>query len=116
MPASPSRTVHPHPHSHPQVMNEAEANKERIILEASAEATSTGLRAKAQAAAILEISKALAGKDASEAAALSIAQRYIDMYAEIGSQSNTMIFNDRPADVNALMAQASAVVAAKPVN
>jgi hypothetical protein len=32
------------------------------------------------------------------------------MYSDIGQKSNTMIFSDRPADVNALMAQASAVL------
>ena len=31
------------------------------------------------------------------------------MYSEIGSKSNTMIFSDRPGDVNALLAQAAAV-------
>lgn len=29
------------------------------------------------------------------------------MYGEMGKSSNTMLFNDRPADVNALIAQAS---------
>jgi len=32
------------------------------------------------------------------------------MYSEMGKQSNTMIFSDRPADVNSLIAQAAAVV------
>lgn len=32
------------------------------------------------------------------------------MYSDIGQKSNTMIFNDRPADVNALLAQATAVL------
>jgi hypothetical protein len=32
------------------------------------------------------------------------------MYADIGQKSNTMIFSERPADINALMAQASAVL------
>lgn len=32
------------------------------------------------------------------------------MYAEMGQQSNTMIFSDRPGDVNALIAQAAAIV------
>jgi hypothetical protein len=31
------------------------------------------------------------------------------MYADIGQKSNTMIFNDRPADINALAAQVSTV-------
>lgn len=36
--------------------------------------------------------------------------QYITMYGEMGKQSNTMIFADRPADVNALLAQASKVI------
>jgi hypothetical protein len=32
------------------------------------------------------------------------------MYGEMGANSNTMIFSDRPADVNVLMAQAAAVM------
>jgi hypothetical protein len=31
------------------------------------------------------------------------------MYGDIGQKSNTMIFSERPADVNALLAQAAAV-------
>jgi hypothetical protein len=38
--------------------------------------------------------------------------QYIAMYSDIGQKSNTMIFSDRPADVNALLAQASTVVKA----
>ena len=34
------------------------------------------------------------------------------MYGEMGKQSNTMIFSERPGDVNALMAQASAIYSA----
>jgi hypothetical protein len=35
------------------------------------------------------------------------------MYGEMGAKSNTIMFNDRPADVNALLSQA--VVAMKAV-
>lgn len=34
------------------------------------------------------------------------------MYSDIGQKSNTMIFNDRPADVNALLAQAATIIKA----
>jgi len=34
------------------------------------------------------------------------------MYGDMGQKSNTMIFSDRPADVNALLAQAQAVLGA----
>lgn len=36
--------------------------------------------------------------------------QYITMYGQMAAQSNTMIFSDRPADVNALMAQAAAIM------
>jgi len=94
-----------------KIKNEAEARKVQLILEAEAEAAVIELRAKAQAEAILVISKSLqANEHAQLAARLSVAREYIDMYSDIGQKSNTMIFNERPADLNALMAQASAVM------
>jgi hypothetical protein len=32
------------------------------------------------------------------------------MYSDIGQKSNTMIFSDRPADINALLSQAATVI------
>ena len=32
------------------------------------------------------------------------------MYGEMGAASNTMLFSDRPADVNSLLAQAATVL------
>jgi hypothetical protein len=32
------------------------------------------------------------------------------MYGEMGAKSNTMIFSDKPGDVNALIAQAATIV------
>lgn len=40
--------------------------------------------------------------------------QYINMYSDIGQKSNTMIFSDRPADVNALLAQAATVIKGVP--
>jgi len=37
---------------------------------------------------------------------------FIEMYSVMGNRSNTMIFSDKPADINALLAQAGAVIAA----
>ncbi|CAM9232615.1 unnamed protein product [Discosporangium mesarthrocarpum] len=34
-----------------------------------------------------------------------VAKEYISMYGEMGKESNTMLFNERPADVHALIAQ-----------
>lgn len=91
-----------------RVENEAEAQKTRILKEAEAEAESIRIKAQAQAEAIRLIAAELSKNPAAaEAARLAIASEYISMYGEMGKQSNTMLFNDRPADVNALLAQAA---------
>ena len=94
------------------VENAAKAQRLQLILEAEGEAEAIRAKATAQAQAIADIAKALALEGGDEAAKINIARNYIDMYASIGEKSNTMIFNDKPGDVNALLAQASAVVSA----
>mmetsp|Transcript_6740 Transcript_6740/g.19379 ORF Transcript_6740/g.19379 Transcript_6740/m.19379 type:complete len:361 (-) Transcript_6740:1705-2787(-) len=89
------------------IENQAEARKKQLILTAQGEAEAVSVRAAAQAQALQTIANALQGQGGAEAATLHVAQRYIDMYGEIGSKSNTMIFNDKPGDVNALLAQAA---------
>eukprot|EP01038_Epipyxis_sp_PR26KG_P004862 gene4862-6813_t len=93
-----------------QITNEAEARKVQLMKEAEGEVAAMILKAEAQAQAIEIIANALKGANAPEAAKLAIAEHYIKMYSDIGQKSNTMIFSDKPADVNALMAQASAVM------
>lgn len=93
-----------------QVENEALASKYRLTAEAEGEASAIEAKANAHARAIETIAKTLGSADADDAARLQVANRYIDMYADIGQKSNTMIFNDRPADINALMAQAGTVL------
>ncbi len=95
-----------------QVRNEADATSYKLKAEAEGDAKALALKASANAEAIKTLAAALQGVGSTEAARLQVANRYIDMYADIGQKSNTMIFNDRPADVNALMAQAGAVVQA----
>eukprot|EP01036_Dinobryon_divergens_P025860 gene25860-34449_t len=93
-----------------QVTNEAEARKRQMVLEGEGEAAVIQMRAKAQADAIKTISESLNSDIAKEAATLALAKEYIAMYGLMGSQSNTMIFSERPGDLNALMAQVSAIV------
>lgn len=95
-----------------KIKNEAEAHKQRIILEAEAEAFRIIKKAEAQSIALKEIASALEKDSVNglQAAKLNIAREYIAMYSDIGQKSNTMIFSDRPADVQTLMAQANAVL------
>ena len=94
------------------IENAAKAQRIQLILEAEGEAEAIRAKATAQAQAIAEVAEALAHEGGADAAKINIARNYIDMYASIGEKSNTMIFNDRPADANALLAQASAVISA----
>lgn len=95
-----------------KIKNEAEARKAQLMLEGEGEAAVINMKAQAQAAAIATIAKALTESGASHAAQLQIAREYIQMYSDIGNKSNTMIFSERPADINALMAQAGSVLSA----
>lgn len=63
------------------------------------------MKAKAEAEALTMVAEALRNTAGSDAAQLQIAKEYINMYGEMGKSSNTMLFSDRPADVNALIAQ-----------
>lgn len=89
-----------------KVRNEAEAEKTRILLEAEAQAAAVRMAAEAQAQALASIASEILKPGGEDAARLALAREYIDMYGEMGSKSNTIVFNDKPADVTALMAQA----------
>jgi regulator of protease activity HflC (stomatin/prohibitin superfamily) len=90
-----------------RVRNEAEASRTRLILEAEGQAQAVILVAKARAEALRMIAAELQQAGGNEAAQLALAREYVDMYGEMGKQSNTILFNERPADVSALMAQAA---------
>ena len=89
-----------------KITNEAEASKARILLEAEGQAEAIRLTAKAQADALALISAELNRRGGQEAARLALARDYVSMYGEMGQKSNTIMFNDRPADINALLGQA----------
>jgi regulator of protease activity HflC (stomatin/prohibitin superfamily) len=89
-----------------KVRNEAEAEKTRILLTAQGQAEATRLQAVAQAEALQVIAAALGQPGGEDAARLALARDYVAMYGEMGKQSNTILFNDRPADVSSLMVQA----------
>ena len=89
-----------------KVQNEAEATKTRLLREAEGQAAAIRLMAAAQAAALQTIAAELQKEGGVEAARLALAREYVDMYGEMGQKSNTILFNERPADVSALMAQA----------
>ena len=89
-----------------KVKNEAEASKQKILLEAQGQAEAIRLTAEAQAEALQMIAAQLNKEGGQEAARLALARDYVEMYGEMGKVSNTIMFNDRPADINALLSQA----------
>ena len=89
----------------------SEGERIRLTNEAEGEAQVIERVANAKAKAISIIAKALSEAGAAEAARLNVAEKYIQMYSDIGQKSNTMIFSNQPGDVNALFSQAAAVVA-----
>lgn len=90
-----------------RVRNEALAEQARIELEAEGRAKSITRIAEAHAHALESVAKALEKEGANEAARLDVAREYINMYANMGKESNTVIMNERPADLTALFTQAS---------
>lgn len=89
-----------------RVRNEAEASKTKQIRDAEGEAEAIRVKALAQAEALSRIAAEIQKPGGMDAAKMALAREYVDMYGEMGRESNTMIFNERPADVSALLAQA----------
>lgn len=90
--------------------NEAEGRKRQLVLEAQGYAQAVQMQADATALAMKTIGEALNGPNGERAALLQVAEKQIEMMAKIGSTSNTMFFQDKPVDVNSLLAQAKVVM------
>ena len=87
-------------------INVATGLKEKTILEATGEAEAIVAKAKATATGITEVSKSLLGTGGDEAARFKIAEMYMNAFAQIAKEGNTMLI---PADVGnpaSLVAQA----------
>lgn len=89
-----------------KIRNEAEASKQKILLEAEGQAEAIRMKAEAQAEALELIASKLKEDGGPEAARLALAHEYVTMYGEMGQKSNTIMFNDKPADINSLLTQA----------
>ena len=95
-----------------QVTNEAEAEKVRLLREAEGKAESMKIQAIAQAEALAKISEQLQKAGGQEAAALELAKEYAQMYATMGSKSNTMFFQESAGNANSLLVQAMSAMKA----
>lgn len=95
-----------------QVTNEAEAEKVRLLRVAEGKAESMKIQAIAQAEALAQISTQLQKAGGQEAAALELAKEYAQMYATMGSKSNTMFFQESAGNANSLIVQAMSAMKA----
>jgi len=97
-----------------RVRNEADATKTQLLKEAEGRSEAIQLMAEAQAQALAKIAAELQKPGGADAAQLALARDYVAMYGEMGKESNTMIFNDRPAHMTSLLTQAVAAMKAVP--
>ena len=91
-----------------QARNESDAEKYRIVTEAQGFNESEIIKAQGIKRSIEIIAEA-AGGDPKIALMYLMADKQISMYKDIGSKSNTMFFQDKPADLNSLIAQAKSI-------
>jgi regulator of protease activity HflC (stomatin/prohibitin superfamily) len=93
-----------------KVENASKASKLKQVLEAEGEAEAIRTRARANADAIRIMAQAMSEPGGAEAATLALAKEYVAMYGAMGAASNTLMLQERPADLNSLLAQATTVL------
>jgi len=90
-------------------VNIAEGRKRAQVLAAEAEAEGIKLRAQATAEALSTISTQLRGPGGQEAAALRVAEQYVDAFGGIAKTTNTVLLPSNMADPGSMIAQAMSV-------
>lgn len=88
---------------------ESEGERESQINRATGEANAILAKANARAEAIDRISTALNQHSGSQAAALSVAEQYIQAFGNLAKTSNTVVLPANTGDVSSMVAQAMAV-------
>jgi len=88
---------------------ESEGEREAQINRATGEANAILAKANARAEAIDRISSALAQESGNQAAALSVAEQYINAFGNLAKTSNTIVLPANTGDVSSMVAQAMAV-------
>lgn len=88
---------------------ESEGQRESAINRANGEANAILAKARARAEAINMISKSLLEKSGNQAAALSIAEQYVQAFSNLAKTNNTVILPSNTGDIAGMVAQAMAV-------
>uniref|UniRef100_A0A0K0F9D3 Stomatin-like protein 2, mitochondrial (inferred by orthology to a human protein) n=1 Tax=Strongyloides venezuelensis TaxID=75913 RepID=A0A0K0F9D3_STRVS len=87
----------------------SEANMQEVINQAEGTARAIQLEANAKKRALEQVAGALKSNGGEEAAALSIAEKYVRAFGNLAKVNNSLIIPSNTNDVNSMVAQALAV-------
>ncbi|KAL1110479.1 hypothetical protein AAG570_008007 [Ranatra chinensis] len=87
----------------------SEAERQEQINRATGEASAMLAIAEARAEGLRIVAHSLSKKDGQKAAALTVAERYVDAFNNLARSNNTMIIPSNPSDVSGIIAQALAI-------
>lgn len=87
----------------------SEAIKQEEINRANGEASAAVALAEARAKSLELVARALQSEDAKNAAALSVAEQYVEAFNKLAKNNNTLILPSNVADVSGLVAQAMSI-------
>jgi len=88
----------------------SEGDKQAAINKAQGDATAIRVIAEATAAGVRAVAEAVADKGGLEAANLKVAQQYVEAFANLAKQSNTLIIPGNVADIGGFVATAMTVL------
>jgi regulator of protease activity HflC (stomatin/prohibitin superfamily) len=88
----------------------SEGEKQAAINKAQGDATAIRVIAEATAAGVRAVAEAIGDKGGMEAASLKVAQQYVEAFANLAKQSNTLIIPGNAADVGGFVATAMTVL------
>jgi regulator of protease activity HflC (stomatin/prohibitin superfamily) len=89
---------------------QSEGEKQSQINQAQGEATAIRVIAEANAAGVRAVAEAISDKGGMDAANLKVAQQYVEAFANLAKESNTMIIPASAADVAGFIATAMSVL------
>jgi regulator of protease activity HflC (stomatin/prohibitin superfamily) len=88
----------------------SEGEKQAAINKAQGDATAIRVIAEATAAGVRSVAEAIGDKGGLEAANLKVAQQYVEAFANLAKQSNTLIIPGNAADIGGFVATAMTVL------
>jgi regulator of protease activity HflC (stomatin/prohibitin superfamily) len=88
----------------------SEGDKQAAINKAQGDATAIRVIAEATAAGVRAVGEAIGDKGGLEAANLKVAQQYVEAFANLAKQSNTLIIPGNAADIGGFVATAMTVL------